>query len=60
LEEIITFNNDVLQDFESDMALEIRKRGNLTREPVESNVTAKQTPGSQILTPLLPENKSDL
>jgi len=45
LEEIITASNEVFKDFESDMAVRIRKLGNLTQKAVESNDTAKQAAG---------------
>ena len=40
----------MLKDFESDMVVGIRKLGNPTRKPAESNNTAKQTAGSSIVT----------
>jgi len=46
LEEIITLSNDMFKDLESDMAVEIRKLGNPTRETAENNDTVKQTAGS--------------
>ena len=50
LEEIITSSNQVLKDFVSDMAVQIRMLGILTRDTVENNDTLKQTAGSSILT----------
>jgi len=46
LEEIITSNNEVFEDFESDMAVEIGMIGNLTRETVHHNVISKKNTGS--------------
>jgi len=46
LEEIITSSNDMLKDFESDMAVGIRQLGIPTRKTAESNDTAKYTVGS--------------
>jgi hypothetical protein len=43
LEEIITSRNEVLKEFESDMAVEIRKLSNPTCETAKNNVTVKQT-----------------
>jgi hypothetical protein len=50
LKEIITTSNVVVKDFESDMAVGIRKLDNRTCETAESSVTAKQTAGSLMLT----------
>ena len=50
LEEIITSSNEVFKDCVSDMAVEIQKLGNLTRETAENNDTVKQIAGSYILT----------
>jgi len=46
LEEIITLSNEVLKDFVSDMAVEIRMLGILTRETADNHDTVKQTAGS--------------
>ena len=46
LEEIITLSNEVVKDFVSDMAVQIRKLGNTTRKTAENNYTVKQTAGS--------------
>jgi hypothetical protein len=46
LEEILTSSNEVFKDFESDMAVGIRKLGNLTRETAESTDTIQRTAGS--------------
>jgi hypothetical protein len=50
LEEIITFTNEVFKDCVSDLAVEIPKLGNLTRETAENHDTLKQIAGSEILT----------
>jgi len=50
LEEIITLNNEVFQDYKSDMAVRIRMLGHPTRKTAESNDTVKQTAGSSIFT----------
>jgi hypothetical protein len=46
LEEIIISSQEVFKDFESDMVVEIRMLGHLTRETAENNDTVKQTAGS--------------
>jgi len=46
LEEIITSSNEVLEDFVSNMAVEIGKLGNTTQKTTENNDTVKQTVGS--------------
>jgi len=46
LEEIMTSSNDMINEFESGMAVVIRNLGKLTRETAESNVTVLQTAGS--------------
>jgi hypothetical protein len=46
LEEIISWSNEVPQDFDSDMAVEIRKLDNPTQYTAENNDTMKQTAGS--------------
>ena len=46
LEEIITSSNEVFKDCVSDMAVEIQKLGNPTRETAENNDTVKQIAGS--------------
>jgi len=46
LEEIITSSNEVIVDFESDMALGIRNLGNPTQTTAEGNDIVKQTAGS--------------
>jgi hypothetical protein len=43
LEEIITSSKKEFKDFESDMAEEIIKLGNLTRAIAENNDTVRQT-----------------
>jgi len=43
--EIITSRKEVCKDFESDMAVGIRKLGNSTWETAEINVIVKQNPG---------------
>jgi hypothetical protein len=45
LEEIFTSCNEVFIDLESNMAVGIRKLGNLTWETVGSNVIGKQNAG---------------
>jgi hypothetical protein len=50
LEEIIPSSNEVFKDCGSDMAVEICKLGNPTRESAENNDTVKQIAGSEILT----------
>jgi len=60
LEEIITSSNEVFKDFESDMAVGIRKLVNLTRETAESNNTVHLLAGSSILTLQLQAKQSDL
>jgi len=60
LEEIITLNNEVFQDYKSDMAVRIRMLGHPTRKTAESNDTVKQTAGSSIFTLQLQTTKSDL
>jgi len=50
----------VFKDFESDMAVGIRKLGNSTRKSAKSNDTVKQTAGSQILTLQVDAKSSDL
>jgi len=59
LEVIITSSNEVFKDSESDMVVEIRKLGNLTRKTSESDDTVKQTAGSKIFSPQLLANNSD-
>ena len=49
LEEIITSTNEAFKDSVSDMAVEIGKLGNPTRETAENNDTVKQIAGSLIL-----------
>jgi hypothetical protein len=46
LEEIISWSNEVPQDFDSDMPVEIRKLDNPSQYTVENNDTMKQTAGS--------------
>ena len=46
MEEIITSSNEVYKGCVSDMAVEIRKLGNPTRETAEKNDTAQQIAGS--------------
>jgi len=46
LEEMITSRNEVFNDFVSDMAVENRTLGILTRESANNNDTVKQTAGS--------------
>jgi len=46
LEHIITSSNEVFKDFESDMAVGIRKLGNVTRETAESYVIVQHNVGS--------------
>jgi len=46
LEEIITSSIEVYKDFESDMAVEIRKLCNPTRETAESHIIVQQNAGS--------------
>jgi len=53
LEEIITSSNEVFKDCVSDMAEEIRKLCNPTRETAKNHDTVKQIAGSSILTLLL-------
>jgi len=43
LEDIITSSKEVLKEFEANMALEIRKLGNQTRETAENKYTVKET-----------------
>ena len=50
----------MFKDFESDLAVEIRKLGNLTRETAKSNDTIMQNASSSILTLQLQATKSDL
>jgi hypothetical protein len=60
LENIITSSNNVFKFYESGMAVEIRKLGNLTRETAKINVIPKQTAGSSISILELQAKKSDL
>jgi hypothetical protein len=46
LKEIITSGNEVIKDYESGMAVEIRQLVDPTRETAENNVIAKLTVGS--------------
>jgi len=46
LEEILTSSNEVFKDFQSDMAVGIRKLGNATRNTAKGNDTVKQTADS--------------
>ena len=46
LEEIITFSNEVLYNFESDMAVGIRNLCNSTQETAKSHVIVNQNPAS--------------
>jgi hypothetical protein len=46
LEEIITSSNEVFKDCVSDMAVEIQKLCNPTRETAENNDTVNQIAGS--------------
>jgi len=46
LEEIITSSNEVFKGFESDMAVGIRKLGNLTPKTAKSNDKVKQSAGT--------------
>jgi len=46
LVEIITFSNEVFEDFESDMAVGIRKLGNPTWETAKSHVIVNKNGGS--------------
>jgi hypothetical protein len=46
LEVIITVSEEVLKDFESDMAVRIRMLGGPTPETAETHDSAKQTVGS--------------
>jgi len=50
----------VFKNFESHMAVRIWKLGDPTGKTAESNDTARQTAGSQILTLQLQVKKSDL
>jgi len=59
VEKIITSSNEVFKDCVSNMAGEIRKLGNPSRETAENNDTVKQTAGSQILTLQLEGKYSD-
>ena len=55
-----TSSNEVYNDFESDMAVVINKKGNLTRETAKSNIIVMQNAGSQILTLEVQAKNSDL
>jgi len=46
IEEVIISSNEVSNDFESDMAVGIRKLGNPSYESAESDDTVKPTAGS--------------
>jgi hypothetical protein len=59
LEGIITSSNEVFKDCVSDLAVEIRKLGNLTRATAENNDTVKHTVSSPILTLQLQGKYSD-
>jgi len=50
----------MFQDFESDMAVRIRKQDNSTARTAESNVTVEQIACSVLLTIQLEAKKSDL
>jgi len=60
LEEITTWSNKVLKDFDCEMAVGIRTLGNPTQKTAESHNTGKQSASSQMLTLQLQVTKSDL
>jgi hypothetical protein len=49
LDEIITSRNEIFEDCESDMAVGLRKLGNMTRVTAKSIVILQQIPGSSIV-----------